>query len=77
MSRFPGHMSGDEPFEMPKIPPGPAMGSPRVEPRSDLRQAAAGLMEMFVALKDAGFTEHQALIIIGHMMSGGQKGGGE
>ena len=44
-----------------------------VEPRADLRQAAHGLMEIFVSLKDAGFTEQQALIILGHMMSG-QKG---
>lgn len=48
-----------------------------IEPRSDMRQAAAGLMEMFVSLKNAGFTEHQALVIIGHMLSGGQKGGGQ
>lgn len=67
----------DTPYDPPEAPFGAAQGVPRVEPRSDLRQAAAGLMEMFVALKDAGFTEHQALIIIGHTLSGGQKGGGK
>jgi len=43
--------------------------SPRVEPRSDFRLMAATMFETFVAFVDAGFTESQALVIIGKMLA--------
>lgn len=39
------------------------------EPSADLRQAASAMWQMFVALTREGFTEQQALIIIGQMLS--------
>lgn len=39
------------------------------EPSSDLRQAASQLFELFVALIDQGFTEQQALIVVGQVIS--------
>lgn len=38
---------------------------PRVEPSADMRAGMRQLYEMFVALVDAGFTERQALQVIG------------
>lgn len=44
------------------------------EPPADMRVAAAGLRNMFVALTAEGFTETQALVIIGQVLAanGGQ-----
>lgn len=42
----------------------------KVEPTSDQRQAAIVAYQMFVALTDQGFTESQALQIIGAMFGG-------
>lgn len=39
------------------------------EPSADMRQAAAALREMYIALLNEGFTEDQALAIIGHIMT--------
>lgn len=39
------------------------------EPASDLRQLASILWQMFVALQMEGFTEHQALIMIGQVLA--------
>jgi hypothetical protein len=50
------------------------MGGP-TEPSADLREAASGLWQMFVALTNEGFDERQALIIIGHVLAAGQGGG--
>ena len=46
------------------------------EPRADFRMAAASLHEVFVALVNEGFTEHQALSIIGVMLATSPKAGG-
>lgn len=42
----------------------------RTEPDAGMRRAAAGCWQMFVALTGEGFTDSQALAIIGHMLSG-------
>jgi len=46
------------------------------EPAADLRRAASGLRQMFVALVNEGFNEHQALVIIGQMMAAQRPDGG-
>lgn len=38
------------------------------EPSADMRYAANALREMFIALLNEGFSEDQALAIIGHIM---------
>ena len=48
--------------------------SPR-EPRADLRAAAIHLHELFVALTNEGFTEGQALTILGQVLAANQKNG--
>jgi len=40
------------------------------EPSADLRQAAGALREMFIALCNEGFSEAQALAIIGNILRG-------
>lgn len=45
-----------------------------IEPTADMRQAANQLRQMFIALTLEGFTETQALVILGHML-GTQRGG--
>jgi len=40
----------------------------RVEPSADMRSAAHTVREWFVALREQGFTEAQALTICGTMM---------
>lgn len=45
------------------------------EPSADLRQAANGLRQMFVALVNEGFTRSEALEIVGHVLRS-QGGGG-
>ena len=42
----------------------------KVEPDADQRAAGLGCFQMFVALVDAGFTEEQALKVIGSMLGG-------
>lgn len=44
-----------------------------LEPRADLRQAAAELMQWFQAMLQEGFTEEQALTIIGKMIGRSDK----
>lgn len=39
------------------------------EPAADLRQAANGLWQTFVALTAEGFNERQALAILGYMLA--------
>lgn len=39
------------------------------EPSSDLRQAASAMWQMFIALTSEGFSEKQALIIIGQILN--------
>jgi hypothetical protein len=51
------------------------MASNPTEPAADLRQMAAALWQMYVALTNEGFTERQALVMIGQMMAAGQHGG--
>jgi hypothetical protein len=36
----------------------------KIEPRSDMRQAAAAARELFVAMVDAGFSEDQAMKVV-------------
>ena len=38
------------------------------EPAAVMREAASAMYEMFVALTNEGFTEEQALEIIGHVL---------
>jgi hypothetical protein len=45
------------------------MRRPKREPSADLRQAAAGMAELFTALSDEGFTEAQALTILGQVIA--------
>jgi hypothetical protein len=45
-----------------------ATGGP-VEPSADLRTAAKELRGMFLALTAEGFTEPQALVIVGQILS--------
>lgn len=40
-----------------------------VEPSADARQAARALRDQFLALVKEGFTEHQALVIIGQILA--------
>ena len=40
------------------------------EPNAELRQAAAGLWELYVALSNEGFTDQQSLTIIGQFLAG-------
>lgn len=42
----------------------------KVEPSADDRIAAKAMFAMFTALTDEGFTEEQALTIIGQMLAG-------
>lgn len=43
---------------------------PKEEPAADLRGAAQSVRQMFVALCQAGFTERQALTIVGDILKG-------
>lgn len=45
------------------------------EPSAELRQMASMLWQTFVALTGEGFSEQQALVIIGQMLAGAQSGG--
>ena len=44
------------------------MTQPYKEPTAAMREAASNLKEMFNALLEQGFAEHQALVIIGSML---------
>lgn len=46
------------------------MSNHPTEPSADLREAASFMWQTFVALTSEGFTEAQALVIIGHMLRG-------
>lgn len=46
------------------------MGGP-TEPSADIRQAASAVRQIFVALTNEGFTEQQALHIVGVMLVAG------
>lgn len=41
-----------------------------IEPSAQLREAANAMRQMFVALIDEGFSEAEALQIIGHILRG-------
>lgn len=48
----------------------PGMSGPvQREPRAELRTAAAQMHELFVALTGEGFTEPQALAVLGAMLA--------
>jgi hypothetical protein len=51
------------------------VNQPKREPSADLRQAAPGLFELYVALTDQGFTERQALVALGQVIAA--NGGGK
>ena len=53
------------------------MSNHPTEPSADLRQLAATLWQTFVALTSEGFSEAQALTIIGKMLAASQGGGSE
>lgn len=42
---------------------------PRVEPGADQRQAALSLRQLYVALVESGFTETQALTLVGEAVA--------
>jgi hypothetical protein len=45
------------------------MNNGPIEPAADLRSLASMLHQMFVALQQEGFTEQQALVIIGQILA--------
>lgn len=47
------------------------------EARSDWRQFAALMYEMFIALIEEGFSEQQALIMLGQILAASTSGGQE
>jgi hypothetical protein len=51
------------------------VNEPKREPSADLRAAASGLFELYVALTDQGFTEQQALVVLGQVIAA--NGGGK
>ena len=42
---------------------------PKTEPSADIRQATSAMWQVYVSLRDEGFTEKQALEIIGHILA--------
>ncbi len=51
---------------------------PRAEEApAEMREAARNLRGMYVALRAEGFTEEQAITIIGQVLSAGLGGGGQ
>lgn len=40
-----------------------------IEPSAEVRQAASQLWQIFAGLKNEGFTEYQALVIIGQILA--------
>lgn len=49
------------------------MNRAKREPSADIRQAASAMHEIFTALTDEGFTETQALVILGQMLAANQR----
>lgn len=47
---------------------------PKTEPNAELRQLASTMWQTFVALTDEGFTEGQALQIIGALLASAHGG---
>jgi hypothetical protein len=45
------------------------MDRPKMEPNADVRSIANTLRQMYVALLDEGFTEQQALVLLGQTIS--------
>lgn len=45
------------------------MGNAPVEPAAEKRQIAYELRQMYVALKQEGFTKAEALAVIGHILA--------
>lgn len=50
------------------------MSNGPVEPSADLRDLAHALFETYTALVNQGFTEQQALTIVGQMLTAGAGG---
>lgn len=50
------------------------MSNGPIEPAADLRQLASMLRQTFLALTQEGFTEQQALIIIGQILAANSGG---
>lgn len=40
-----------------------------IEPAADMREAANGLRQMYIALVQEGFSDQQALVIIGQILA--------
>jgi len=53
------------------------MSNGPIEPAADLREMANILRQYFIALTQEGFTEHQALQIIGTTIAAGNPGAAE
>jgi hypothetical protein len=47
-----------------------------IEPAADLRTMANMIRQAFLALLQEGFTEHQALVIVGQLVTANSSGGG-
>lgn len=45
------------------------------EPSADIRMFASGMWQMYVALTLEGFSEQQALVVIGQMLVANMQGG--
>ena len=50
------------------------MGGVPYEPSADMRALARGLKDMYEALVAEGFSEHQAITIIGEVLAANAKG---
>lgn len=51
------------------------MAPARVEPSAEMREAARGLMELFAAVQEAGFTEAQSMKIVCETIQAGRRNG--
>lgn len=45
------------------------MSQPKMEPNADMRSIANTMRQMYVALLDEGFTEQQALVLLGQTIT--------
>jgi hypothetical protein len=52
----------------------PVTGNAPQEPTAEIRTAASFMRQWFVALANEGFSENQALVIIGQMLAAGARG---
>jgi hypothetical protein len=50
-----------------------SMSNGPIEPSAENREMASNLRQTYIALTLAGFTPHQALIIIGHILWAGSQ----